>query len=246
MTTKNAVILVAGEGKRLLPFTLTHPKCFAPVAGKRILENALESLSANGCKEARIVVGHHAELIRESITDRFANMTIQYIFNPIYKTTNSMYSLALGLEGLESATWVIEGDVFLERSIFGLHAPHQIAWFVDSTTRSLDGAFVEHCGNSTAISLQIIRDLKLLKPNQSKSIGVIHLSELGVLQLRGWLQEGIQAGRQNQYYDLILGDHMDSGVVHIVDVAGRKWFEIDSNEDLSCATELFTAIKSEL
>ena len=237
--TDYAVILVAGEGKRLRPFTLSNPKCFARVNGKRILDNALEALAAHGCQHVRIVTGHLADLVRKTITDRFASMTVQYINNPDYSTTNSMYSLAIGLEALDSPTWVLEGDVFFEPSILEPTAPPDIAWFVDSATRQLDGAYVEADVQGRARSLQIIRDLGQLQTNQFKSIGMLHLSRIGTRQLQMWLRAGIAAGRQNDYYDLVLGDHMRDSHIHIVDVAGHRWFEIDNQEDLQNAARVF-------
>lgn len=238
-TTRHAIILVAGQGTRLLPFTLTAPKCFARVGETRILENALQMLAANDCEHVRIVIGHHADLVRTTITNRYAGMTISYIVNPIYETTNSMYSLALGLDGWDVPTWVIEGDVFFEPSLLRLSSPAEIAWYVDSTTRGLDGAFVEADDHGVAYALSIVRDLSLLTVRQSKSVGVLHLTQKGARQLGDWLQSGIKENRHNVYYDLIIADHLHEGVVHVVDVAGSKWFEIDTQADLEKATELF-------
>lgn len=239
--TRNAVILAAGEGKRLLPFTLTAPKSFARVGGVSIIENALHALAAHGCREVCIVIGHHGDLMRQTLTERYAGMTVRYVVNPIYQTTNSMYSLALGLEEVEEPAWVLEGDIFLAPSLLGLQSRHEIGWFVDSTTRELDGAFVEADERGVAHDLSIVRDLRLLRPRQCKSVGILRLSTAGVSRLRQWLQQGIAAGRQNVYYDLIIADHLGEGCVGIVDVAGQKWFEIDSHADLEAATRIFGA-----
>lgn len=236
---KNAVILVAGEGKRLRPFTENNPKCFASILGRTILENALQAFAKAGCKEITIVIGHMAEKVKATITDRYAGMAIRYVHNKDYASTNSMFSLSMGLEGLSDATWVLEGDVFFDPGILRLPARPDISWFVDSSCRHLDGAYVEEAGDQRACSLNIIRDLALLKKNQYKSIGLLKLSGEGRRLLCGWLQDGIRAGRQNQYYDLILGDHMGDAEVHVVDVAGHKWFEVDTNEDLENAKRLF-------
>lgn len=237
--TRQAVVLVAGQGKRLLPFTLSNPKCFARVAGRRILENALEALAANGCETVRIVVGHHSDVVRERIGDCFAGLRIDYVENAMYSTTNSMYSLALGLGGLREPVWVLEGDVFFEPSILALPARSDIAWFVDSSARHLDGSFVESDAHGRALSQSIVRDLSLLKPNQAKSLGILRLATDGTLQMQRWLDRGIAEGRQNDYYDLIVGEHLADGLVHTVDVAGHKWFEIDTNEDLQAANRFF-------
>jgi choline kinase len=238
--TRTAVVLVAGEGRRLRPFTDANPKCFASVRGQRILENMLAALSEHGCERVRIVVGHFAEMIRDTITERFSGMAIEYINNPDYATTNSMYSLALGLAGLAVPTWVLEGDVFFEHSILAMAACPEIAWFVDSRTPHLDGAYVEYDARGRARSLAIVRDLSLVTPRQAKSIGILKLTRTGVRQIQDWLSRGIAAGQQNLFYDLIIGEHMHEGEVRIVDVAGRKWFEIDTAEDLRQAIRVFS------
>lgn len=238
-TPKHAIMLVAGEGKRLLPFTLQDPKCFARVGGTRILDNALRALQANGCERVTIVVGHHAERVRREITERFAGMSVRFVENADYAKTNSMFSLALGLEGVDEATWVLEGDIFLEPAVLAVDSAAEIGWLVDSSLRGLDGAFVEADESGVARDLSIVRDLRLLRPRQSKSVGILKLTARGAAELRAWLREGVAAGRQNVYYDLIIGDHLQTGNVSVVDVAGRKWFEIDSHADLEAATKLF-------
>ncbi|MDO8715341.1 MAG: sugar phosphate nucleotidyltransferase, partial [Dehalococcoidales bacterium] len=45
---KKAVILAAGEGQRLRPFTVTKPKAMLSIAGKPILQHVVEALAQNG------------------------------------------------------------------------------------------------------------------------------------------------------------------------------------------------------
>ena len=42
---KQAVILAAGEGQRLRPFTVTKPKVMLSIAGKPILQYVVEALA---------------------------------------------------------------------------------------------------------------------------------------------------------------------------------------------------------
>ena len=54
-----AIILSAGQGKRLLPFTESLPKCLLPVDGERpAIEVQLRALVACGVTEARVAVVH--------------------------------------------------------------------------------------------------------------------------------------------------------------------------------------------
>lgn len=67
MAIRKAVVLAAGEGKRLRPLTYTRPKCMIQLAGKPILQHVLENLKSAGVNEAAIVVKYK----KEAITDYF-------------------------------------------------------------------------------------------------------------------------------------------------------------------------------
>ena len=60
---KQAVILAAGEGQRLRPFTVTKPKVMLAIAGKPILQYVVESLAQNGIRHIVIVVGYRKEQV---------------------------------------------------------------------------------------------------------------------------------------------------------------------------------------
>lgn len=60
---KQAVILAAGEGQRLRPFTLNKPKVMIAIAGKPILQYVVEALAQNGIRDIVIVVGYCREQI---------------------------------------------------------------------------------------------------------------------------------------------------------------------------------------
>lgn len=60
---KQAVILAAGEGKRLRPFTVNKPKTMLTIAGKPTLQYTIESLAHNGIRDIILVVGYRREHI---------------------------------------------------------------------------------------------------------------------------------------------------------------------------------------
>lgn len=64
---RKAVVLAAGEGKRLRPLTYTRPKCMIQLAGKPILQHVLENLKEAGVNDAAVVVKYK----KEAITDYF-------------------------------------------------------------------------------------------------------------------------------------------------------------------------------
>ncbi|MFQ6050753.1 MAG: glucose-1-phosphate thymidylyltransferase [Candidatus Hydrothermarchaeota archaeon] len=75
-----AVILAAGLGTRMRPFTFTRPKHMLPVAGKPILEHVITKLHGSGFKDIIMVIGHQGEYIKDYFGDgtRF-DLNIEYV-----------------------------------------------------------------------------------------------------------------------------------------------------------------------
>lgn len=79
-----AIILVAGIGKRLRPITDSILKCLVPVNGKPMLFNTLELLESRGITEVVMVVGYLKEKVYEAVGRSFGEIEISYIENDIY------------------------------------------------------------------------------------------------------------------------------------------------------------------
>ena len=116
-SVRKAIILAAGTGKRLRPFTDRLPKCLAPVNGVPILINALGQLNIAGIDEVVIVVGHLKENIRERVKDSFDGMQVTYIESEVYDRTNNVYSLWLAREHMTQDVLLLEGDVFFDKQL---------------------------------------------------------------------------------------------------------------------------------
>lgn len=59
-----AIIIGAGRGSRLMPTTADTPKCFAEVAGKRMLDWAVDAFHQNGIKEIAFIGGYRIESVQ--------------------------------------------------------------------------------------------------------------------------------------------------------------------------------------
>lgn len=60
---KQAVILAAGEGQRLRPFTVDRPKVMLSIGDKPILQYVIESLAQNGIRRIVLIVGYRKEQV---------------------------------------------------------------------------------------------------------------------------------------------------------------------------------------
>ena len=100
-----AVILAAGEGKRMRPLTYTRPKCMIPIAGRPILEHVVDEVKAAGVKEVVLVVKYMEEKVKEYFGDgRKFGVKIDYV------TQGERYGTAAAFS---SAKKFVDGEEFL-------------------------------------------------------------------------------------------------------------------------------------
>lgn len=98
-----AMILAAGLGTRLKPWTDHHPKALAMVNGKSLLQRNIEYLAGFGIKEVVINVHHFAEQIIEAVQHNNgygSAITISDETNEVLETGG----------GLKKAAWYFEGQ----------------------------------------------------------------------------------------------------------------------------------------
>jgi NDP-sugar pyrophosphorylase family protein len=65
----DAVVMAAGEGRRLRPLTERWPKPVLPIDGRAVLATLLRELADRGCERATVVTGHLAEQVERLVGD---------------------------------------------------------------------------------------------------------------------------------------------------------------------------------
>ena len=110
---KQAVILAAGEGQRLRPFTVTKPKVMLSIAGKPILQYVVESLAQNGIRNIVLVVGYRKEQVFDYMGsgEKFG-VDITYITQE--RQLGTAHALAQAKAVTESEFLVLSGDNLIE------------------------------------------------------------------------------------------------------------------------------------
>lgn len=105
----NAIILAAGEGRRLRPLTNDNPKCMVNLFGKPILERQIDIFQSCGINDISIVTGYRNDKIR------FKNL--RYFRNEKYATTNMVETLFCAKKSLVNSTIVSYGDIIFEKNV---------------------------------------------------------------------------------------------------------------------------------
>jgi choline kinase len=107
------LVLAAGAGSRLQPWTDTLPKTLLPVDGDRsILDVALANLKHVGLDEVVVVVGFAAERVSERVPEleRRYGLRLDLVFNPRAEEWNNAYSLWCAREAFAEGALLVNGD----------------------------------------------------------------------------------------------------------------------------------------
>lgn len=111
MTIKDAMVLAAGLGTRLRPITDTIPKPLVPVAGKPMIDYALDSLAEAGVSHAVVNVHHFADQM-EAHLEAYPRLDIS-ISDERQQLMNSGGGLVKGLGLIEPGRiFVMNADLF--------------------------------------------------------------------------------------------------------------------------------------
>lgn len=108
-----AVILAAGEGQRLSPFTVNKPKVMIKVANKPILEYVVESLASAGVRDIVIVVGYRKSRVMDHFGDgRKWDVKIQYAVQE--RQLGTAHALKQAEDLVDEEFVVVSGDNIID------------------------------------------------------------------------------------------------------------------------------------
>lgn len=122
---RNAVILAAGFGMRMVPINLEVSKGLIEVKGEPLIERLIKQLHEVGIQKIYIVVGFMKEQY-EYLIDEYG---VELIVNPDYKTKNNLHSLKLVLDKL-SNTYIMPCDIWCDNNPF--HDHELYSWYMVS------------------------------------------------------------------------------------------------------------------
>jgi len=110
---KQAVILAAGEGQRLRPFTVTKPKVMLFIAGKPILQYVIESLAQNGIRNIVLVVGYKKEQVFDYLgSGEQFGVDITYVTQE--NQLGTAHALTRAKAKVEDEFLVLQGDKLID------------------------------------------------------------------------------------------------------------------------------------
>lgn len=247
-----ALILAAGRATRLRPLAEATPKCLLDISGKPILEHQLDALAilrqaqdtAHRIEEVIVVTGYRSEQIREFIgwTSHRCPFPIRTIENPLYATTNNLYSVFVARSEIGGLSCLIlYSDVLFHPAILSYPTPNtqhptpDICLFIDRKVAE-ETAKVKLEGD------QVVAVGKAIDPQEAMGtfIGIAKFSEKGSRLLFEEVERLVEKEEVGLYVTAALEGLIAKGVpVHYKAVEGLPWFDIDTPEELEKARKIW-------
>jgi choline kinase len=247
-----ACLLAAGTGSRLRPLTDSIPKCLTEINGRPILERFVSCLCEQGFKRLVVVVGHLEHRIRRFLDDHVSNLVVEYVRNPLYRTTNNIYSLRLAGNLIKESFLLVESDLVFEAPLLeGLLIPDKIAvsrilpW-MNGTTITMDSSgHVASFHEAPAPRKDRAAPLRTgatarRRDDAYKTVNICSLSDATWSRVLPRLERVIADGRVNEYYEVVFAEMVADGSLSLECVLfdSNQWYEVDTLEDLRGAERI--------
>lgn len=234
-----AVLLAAGEGTRLHPYTLDRPKCLVEVAGRPLLDRALAALEAVGIEELVLVTGYREDVLLAFLERRASRLRVRCVRNDVYASTNNAFSLWTAREAVAGGFVLLDGDLLFEPDVLRtvLHTAGDAVLAVERRSDLGDEEMKVLPGPDVTVAAVN----KTMDPGVAigESVGIARFSAAAATALWDRLGQQIVAGQRNVYYELAFEALIAEGMpFRIGDVTGLMCMEIDTPDDLAAAQRL--------
>lgn len=250
----DVVVLMAGEGRRMLPLTNDRPKSLlCGVNGHSILNSNVQAITAQNWDATIIpVIGHGRMKVLEELSRLKDMAKFDFVFNPFYATAGPLVSLWLGLlQSKNEGLVIINGDTFIEESLVNNVA----AWCCGDKGNTPDIAVcVSHAEDIKEDDMKVLLDERGCFSQVGKNVppGPHVVISAGVVCVRDAASKNILKStidslvmdssslKKNYYWHNLLNVVKGRLKIDFVNVLANSWHEVDTISDLDLITDLKT------
>jgi choline kinase len=240
------IILSAGQGKRLLPYTANVPKCLVNIHGKTLLEWQIGELHKCGIDQITVVTGYGAEKVDALLQEKYGRQHIKTHYNPDYAITDNLVSCWEVRDQMSEDFILLNGDTLFEAEVVEnlLASPvnpitvtinHKDMYDTDDMKVCLDGTRLLN------ISKEILSD-KI----HGESIGMILFRGDGPFLFRNSLEKALNDIQStHKWYLSVIDAIAKKKTVLTCSIRGLSWCEVDYPRDLDEAAKVVSGLTVE-
>jgi choline kinase len=236
------MVLAAGAGRRLRPYTDTLPKALVPVDDETtILDLTLSNFSKVGLKDVAVIVGYKSKAVEDRKKDLESRhgVNLELIFNDKAEEWNNAYSLWCARNLFSQGFLLANGDtvhpVSVQETLLANKGP-DILLAVDTVKKLADEEMkltVDCAGNLAKIT-------KLMDPESAfgEYIGLTLVEPQAAENLTSAL-EATWKLNPDLYYEDGYQEYVDrGGVISLQPIGDVSWVEVDNHDDLAKARSI--------
>ena len=186
---RNAVILAAGYGMRMVPINTEEPKGLLEVKGETLIERLISQLHEVGVQNIKVVVGFMKEHY-EFLIDKY---NVKLVVNSHYKDWNNIYSLFLVKDEI-SDTYVLPCDVWFEKNPFSTIEDE--SWYL----------FGEEQVPGSNWQVKNNEKVRFNSSKGNKMIGLAYLNEMQGKNISKLLEKSIEEKQYASFWEDVLED----------------------------------------
>lgn len=231
-----AIILSAGQGRRLLPLTEHTPKCALPVLGRSILEWQLHEIARCAVDEVVVVTGFGADQVDE-ILDRDHGVPTRALHNPFYAHSDNLGTCWVARSEMDGPFMILNGDTLFEAPVMQrllscrAEMPITLATDVKPDYDPDDMKIVSQDRRLLRIGKQLELDVV-----NGESIGMMVFRDAGIARFADKIDYLMRYGDGlNRWYLSAIDALAQEWSVGICPIQGLSWCEVDNRADLSRA-----------
>lgn len=238
------LVLAAGAGRRLRPYTDTLPKALVPVDGDTtVLDIALANFAQVGLTDVAVVVGYRKEAVYERQAELEAKhgVTLRLIDNDKAEEWNNAYSLHCAREVFKEGVLLANGDtvhpVSVEKTLLEARGDGKRIILALDTVKDLAD---EEMKVVVDPAKGVQRITKLMDPAEATGeyIGLTLIEPEAGAELADALKTTFERDPQ-LYYEDGYQELVNRGFkVDIAPIGDVKWVEIDNHDDLAKGREI--------
>jgi choline kinase len=231
-----AVILSAGQGKRLMPLTANDPKCLLNIEGQTLIEWQINALHNAGIDQVAVVVGYQAGRVRQLLHRRYDSLRVWSLYNPTYAWADNLFSCWVARAEMDEEFMLLNGDTIFEAAVVKrllqtpVHpvtvATHQKHYYdADDMKVALDGDRLVKIGKDLAVGNV-----------DAESIGMILFRREGPSLFRRAVDRALRdSASHKKWYLSVIDEMAQSLAIRTCLINELQWCEVDFPADLKQA-----------
>ena len=237
-----AVILSAGQGKRLLPLTADSPKCILPIMGQTLIEWQIDELAKCGIEQVTVVLGYRADKVERILRSRYGTHRVRTLYNAAYAVSDNLVSCWAAHDEMNEDFVLLNGDTLFEEAVL-----NRLLEMGDHSVTVVVSQKSEYDADDMKVELDGCRLVKIGKdliPDQvdGESIGMILFRDRGPMMFCDAIQKALRdPSSQTKWYLSVIDEMARKLPVWTCSIHGLQWCEVDYRADLKQAEKVVTA-----